>query len=388
MRFFPLLSMFSSYTILGMDKSFEEKLRSRFEHSLSAISVKAVERMEVEVEVDNKRRSAEIFEAVIKGDVFRLYVRIVRVNKTFFKEEELYETYELDRLPCPKFTLKKVLSLIKEAGYDVKPSLFYGERENYPLEKTEIRRGEKGRARYLLSLRTFKIDALRLNLSYKAYGEGEFSLSISLKTTELVDVGALRYLNLGSYDYVHEVSKDKKEAIIGYLTMLSSFAMHAGLEIFNIVDYMSIIEVMQERDKRKDFIYSIDKHKSSFALSHPNFGGESYSDYGLVLTPLDFAWYLDGFSDTESQREVFFSYYDSLMNEEEKSDEERYLEVLGLKKGATRDEIQKAYKDIVQRFHPDRISSLGLDPSFTSFANAQMQRANEAYDALKKMLTS
>ena len=216
MRFFPLLSMFSSYTILGMDKSFEEKLRSRFEHSLSAISVKAVERMEVEVEVDNKRRSAEIFEAVIKGDVFRLYVRIVRVNKTFFKEEELYETYELDRLPCPKFTLKKVLSLIKEAGYDVKPSLFYGERENYPLEKTEIRRDEKGRARYLLSLRTFKIDALRLNLSYKAYGEGEFSLSISLKTTELVDVGALRYLNLGSYDYVHEVSKDKKEAIIGY----------------------------------------------------------------------------------------------------------------------------------------------------------------------------
>ena len=116
MRFFSLLSMFSSYTILGMDKSFEEKLRSRFEHSLSAISVKAVERMEVEVEVDNKRRSAEIFEAVIKGDVFRLYVRIVRVNKTFFKEEELYETYELDRLPCPKFTLKKVLSLIKEAG--------------------------------------------------------------------------------------------------------------------------------------------------------------------------------------------------------------------------------------------------------------------------------
>ena len=184
------------------------------------------------------------------------------------------------------------------------------------------------------------------------------------------------------------ISKDKKEAIIGYLTMLSSFAMHAGLEIFNIVDYMSIIEVMQERDKRKDFIYSIDKHKSSFALSHPNFGGESYSDYGLVLTPLDFAWYLDGFSDTDSQREVFFSYYDSLMNEEEKSDEERYLEVLGLKKGATRDEIQKAYKDIVQRFHPDRISSLGLDPSFTSFANAQMQRANEAYDALKKMITS
>ena len=266
MRFFPLLSMFSSYTILGMDKSFEEKLRSRFEHSLSAISVRAVERMEVEVEVDNKRRSAEIFEAVIKGDVFRLYVRIVRVNKTFFKEEELYETYELDRLPCPKFTLKKVLSLIKEAGYDVKPSLFYGERENYPLEKTEIRRDEKGRARYLLSLRTFKIDALRLNLSYKAYGEGEVSLSISLKTTELVDVGALRYLNLGSYDYVHEVSKDKKEAIIGYLTMLSSFAMHAGLEIFNIVDYMSIIEVMQERDKRKDFIYSIDKHKSSKLL--------------------------------------------------------------------------------------------------------------------------
>ena len=148
--------------------------------------------------------------------------------------------------------------------------------------------------------------------------------------------------------------------------------------------YASLLIDLIERYDLDQF----DKHKSSFALSHPNFGGESYSDYGLVLTPLDFAWYLDGFSDTDSQREVFFSYYDSLMNEEEKSDEERYLEVLGLKKGATRDEIQKAYKDIVQRFHPDRISSLGLDPLFTSFANAQMQRANEAYDALKKMLTS
>ena len=95
-----------------------------------------------------------------------------------------------------------------------------------------------------------------------------------------------------------------------------------------------------------------------------------------------------GFCDNEDQRQLFFSYYDSVMEEGEKSEEERLLEVLGLKKGASLGDVEKAYKGIVMRFHPDRISSLGLDPSFTAFANAQMQRANEAYGALKKILTS
>ena len=370
-----------------MDKSFEEKLRRRFEHSLSSVTVKAVEKMEVEVEVDNKKRSAELFEAVIKGDIFRLYMRMLRVNKTFFKEEELFETYELDRESCPRFTLKKILSLLAECGYDVRPSLFYDERENYALEKTEIRRGEKGVERFFQNLRNFKISSLRLTLNYKAKGEGDFSLQLFLNTTELVDTGSLRYLNLGAYDYNGEVSKDKKDAIIRYLIRLSSFAMHAGLEIFNIVDYMSIIEEMQERNRRADFSFSIEKHKSAFAIAHPNFGGQSYSDYGLKPTPLDFAWYLDGFSDTDKQRDVFFSYYDSLMNEEQKDDLESALEVLGLKKGAHKEDIQKAYKNIVQRFHPDRISSLGLDQSFITFANEQMQRANEAYEVLRKILT-
>ena len=73
-----------------MDKSFEDKLRKRFECSISPISIKAKERMEVEVAVDNKKRSTEFFEAVISAEIFRLYMRIIRVNKTFFKDEELF----------------------------------------------------------------------------------------------------------------------------------------------------------------------------------------------------------------------------------------------------------------------------------------------------------
>lgn len=371
-----------------MDKSFEDKLRKRFECSLSPISIKAKERMEVEVEVDNKKRSAEFFEAVISAEIFRLYMRIIRVNKTFFKDEELFETYEMDSLECPPFTIKEVLSLLNEAGYEVPLSIIEKGRENYAIAQTSIMRSEKGRARFFYSLRKFDIKSLRLTLEYKAEGDGCFSLHLFLNTTRLVDTGHLRYLSLGPSDYQGQVSQDKKDALIRYLVELSSFSMHAGLEIFNIVDYMSLLEKMQDEPRSRDFSFSIEKKRSAFAASHPSFGGPSYSDYGLTLTPLDFAWYLDGFCDNEDQRQLFFSYYDSVMEEGEKSEEERLLEVLGLRKGASIGDVEKAYKGIVMRFHPDRISSLGLDPSFTAFANAQMQRANEAYGALKKILTS
>lgn len=371
-----------------MEKSFEETLRRRFEHSLSAISIKAVERMEMDVEVDGRKRSAEYFEAVIKGDIIRLYVRIVRVHKTFFKGEEVFATYEMDRGPCPSFSLKKVLSMIRDAGYAVPSALFEKERENYAVERTLVHRDDSGVNRFFSSLRTFGIESLRLTLNYDSEGEGFFSLSLLLKAPEAVDTGNLRHLDLGIHDYAGEVSRDKREAIIKYLRLLSTFSMHAGLEIFNIVDYMSIIEVMQEKGRDEDYSFSIEKHRSSFSLSHPNYGGESYADYGLSLTPLDFAWYMNGFTDTDNQRAVFFSYYDVHAERSEKGEDEYYLEVLGLKKGARLEDVQKAYKNIVQRFHPDKISSLGLDPAFIDFANCQMQRANEAYENLKRILTS
>jgi len=53
-----------------------------------------------------------------------------------------------------------------------------------------------------------------------------------------------------------------------------------------------------------------------------------------------------------------------------------YYEVLGLSKGASADDIKKAYRKKAKELHPDRNSD---DPD----AERQFKEAGEAYDALK-----
>ncbi len=366
-----------------MDKSLEEILMRRFERSLSSVSIKAVENVEADITIGGRKRNADCFEAVIKGDIFRLYMKVITLHKTFFKEGEVYQEYELDGVSVKPFTLREILVLLRDAGYRVSDALFESGRDNYTIKKTAIERDERGLEKFFSSLRTFSIQSVRLVLNYDAEGDGEFSLSLLLGSPELIDTGHLRRLELGRGDY-GKITRDKKDAIIKYLNALNTFVMNAGLEIFNIVDYLSIVEEIERKDKSRDFSFAIEKGRTEYSINNPSFGGEAYSDFGFNLTPLDFAWYLNGYSDTESQREAFFSHYDRA-NARSK---EYYLGVLGLKSPASWAEVHKAYKNMVQRFHPDRLSSYDLDPSFLSFANEQMQRANDAYEKLRKMITS
>ena len=55
-------------------------------------------------------------------------------------------------------------------------------------------------------------------------------------------------------------------------------------------------------------------------------------------------------------------------------------EVLGVKEGATEEEIKAAYKELVKKYHPDKYA----DNPLSDLAEEKMQEINEAYDTLMK----
>lgn len=55
--------------------------------------------------------------------------------------------------------------------------------------------------------------------------------------------------------------------------------------------------------------------------------------------------------------------------------------VLGVRKGAGREEIQAAYREAVQKYHPDKVSHLGDE--FQQLAQQKFVEIQNAYDQLK-----
>jgi preprotein translocase subunit Sec63 len=62
-------------------------------------------------------------------------------------------------------------------------------------------------------------------------------------------------------------------------------------------------------------------------------------------------------------------------------DEFYYYNVLGLSKGATVNDIKKAYKTLISQYHPDKVSTLGSD--LQNLAQKKTQEINEAYQYFK-----
>lgn len=56
--------------------------------------------------------------------------------------------------------------------------------------------------------------------------------------------------------------------------------------------------------------------------------------------------------------------------------------ILGVHKGASSDEIQKAYKQLVNRYHPDKVQHLGEE--FRQLAEKRFKEIQQAYQYLVK----
>ncbi|NCU33041.1 MAG: hypothetical protein EOM23_08955, partial [Candidatus Moranbacteria bacterium] len=64
--------------------------------------------------------------------------------------------------------------------------------------------------------------------------------------------------------------------------------------------------------------------------------------------------------------------------------DDRYYELLGLKRGASKEEVKKAYRKLALAYHPDRVSHLG--PEYTEVAEEKFKLINEAYEKVNKEL--
>ena len=65
-----------------------------------------------------------------------------------------------------------------------------------------------------------------------------------------------------------------------------------------------------------------------------------------------------------------------------REDAEDDYRILGIEKGATDDEVRKAYRRMAMKCHPDKVAHLG--PEFQRDAEAKFRRVNEAYERIKK----
>ena len=66
------------------------------------------------------------------------------------------------------------------------------------------------------------------------------------------------------------------------------------------------------------------------------------------------------------------------------SDMEKYYKILGCSETDSNETIKRKYRQLVFKYHPDKILSLGLPEDFIQLANSKVQQINVAYETIRK----
>jgi DnaJ like chaperone protein len=82
-----------------------------------------------------------------------------------------------------------------------------------------------------------------------------------------------------------------------------------------------------------------------------------------------------------SMLERFGSYHRH--SAKESSIDQAYV-LLNLTSAATNDEVKKAYRSLVRKYHPDIIKSQGASDEYLKEATEKVQEINAAYEMIKK----
>ena len=57
-------------------------------------------------------------------------------------------------------------------------------------------------------------------------------------------------------------------------------------------------------------------------------------------------------------------------------------DILGVRRGAGTEEIKRAYRDQLKKYHPDKVASLKLDPEYREMFEEKTREIQKAYEAL------